>query len=319
MNAIVVPGLMIHVRVPATSANLGPGFDCLALSLGLFNEVTAEVLPEGKSSSVAIDGEGAESLGKQDDNLVLDAMARFASSHGRELPAVHLHMHNGIPLGRGLGSSAAAIASGVMLAALLLGEKHGPAELLPIGLAMEGHPDNIVAALWGGFTLGVMDGDSAVVQRVVPSADLRAVLLIPGAASSTAVSRAALPAAVTRHDAVFSAGRVGLMVQAFGLDRRDLLRVAMDDRLHQPHRAHGFPYLMPAIDAAVQAGAHGASLSGAGSSVIALASDRFEQIEVAFARVAERHGLAARTCTIALDTQGSTCRLDGSPVTMCQR
>ena len=222
-------------------------------------------------------------------------------------------MHNRIPLGRGLGSSAAAIAGGVMVASLLLGLPCDPAALLPVGLDLEGHPDNIVAALWGGFTLGVMNGTGAVVQRIVPPADLRAVLLIPDASSSTALSRAALPGEVSRADAIFNAGRVGLMVHAIEEDRRDLLQVAMADRLHQPYRGEGFRYLAPAIDAAIQAGAHGAALSGAGSSVIALASSDFGQVEAAFARIAEQFGITARTCTLALDTAGAHYSLEHVP------
>ena len=301
----LAPGVVVQVRAPATSANLGPGFDCLALSLCLFNDISALVLPDGSRSSVSITGEGADSLGGTDANLVLIAMERFAASNDCRLPPLRLSMYNRIPLGRGLGSSAAAISGGLLAAAALLGLQHAPDALLSVGLDMEGHPDNIVAALWGGLTLGVMDGGNAIVQRVSPPAGLRAVLLIPDHASSTLESRAALPAAASRSDAVFNAGRVGLMIYAMLQNRSDLLRVAMADRLHQPYRGEGFRYLMPSIDAALEAGAHGASLSGAGSSVIALASDRFEQIESAFARVAAQYGIPARTCSLELDTEGA--------------
>jgi homoserine kinase len=200
-----------------------------------------------------------------------------------------------------------------MVAALLLGVPHDRDALLSAVLDMEGHPDNIVAALWGGFTLGVMDGGNPVVERIEPPAGLRAVLLIPEVPSSTVESRAALPAVTSRGDAVFNASRVGLMVYAMAQDRRDVLRVAMADRLHHPYRGQAFRYLLPCIEAAIQAGAHGASLSGAGSAVIALASDRFEQIEAALARVAEEFGVMAQTYTIALDTEGARYTLDVPP------
>ncbi len=314
MSSSVASGLVVTLRVPATSANLGPGFDCVALSLRLFNHISVEVLPEDSRSSVSVTGEGASTLGTQDENLVLIAMNRFASTHGRRLPPSRLRMHNRIPLGRGLGSSAAAIAGGVMAAAVLLGMEYRPDVLLPLGLDMEGHPDNIVAALWGGFTIGVIEGKTSVVQRIVPPADLQAVLLIPEDSSSTAESRAALPVATTRSDAIFNAGRVGLLVYAMSQNRSDLLRVAMADRLHQPYRSEKFRYLLPAIDAAVQSGAHGASLSGAGSSVIALASSGFQRIEAAFARVAHEHGLSARTCTVPIDTEGARFTIGRAPV-----
>lgn len=148
MKSVIGPGTVVSVRVPATSANLGPGFDCLALSLSLYNDISVEVLPAGSTGLVSISGEGAQSLGTRDTNLVIDAMERFALDRQRELPPVRLTMRNEIPLGRGLGSSAAAIAGGTMAAALLLGARHDPEALLPVGLEMEGHPDNIVAALW---------------------------------------------------------------------------------------------------------------------------------------------------------------------------
>jgi homoserine kinase len=215
-------------------------------------------------------------------------------------------MRNEVPLGRGLGSSAAAIAAGLLASAVLLDVEHEPQSLLPSALPLEGHPDNIVAALWGGCTIGALVGGGAVVHRIMAPDRLHAVVLVPNAFSSTFESRAMLPTEVPRADAVFNASRVGLFVAALTEDRLDLLRVAMEDRLHQPYRGESFRYLQPTIAAAIQAGAHGAALSGAGTSVIALASHNFEAIAQAMSGAASDHNISARTLILPPDFAGAT-------------
>jgi homoserine kinase len=206
-----------------------------------------------------------------------------------------------------LGSSAAAIAGGLLAAAALLDLPRDPASLLPIALDLESHPDNIAAALWGGFTIGVVGDGVPVVQRITPPPGLRAVLLIPDAFASTTASRAVLPPMVPRADAIFNAGRCALLTVALAEGRFELLRVAMQDRLHQPCRAaREFPYLEEAIEAALAAGAYGAALSGAGSSVIALAAGGEETIAAALAGVARDHGLPARTLILVPASEGAT-------------
>jgi homoserine kinase len=299
----------LEVTAPATSANLGPGFDCLALSLALRNSLSVTVLPVGAYDSTEIAGEGADALGSGMANLTVEAMRRFAAAHGRTLPPLALHMHNRVPLGRGLGSSAAAIAAGLAAAAVLLDLPYDPASLLEMGLEMEGHPDNIAAALWGGLTIGVVHKGKPLIHRIAPPPGLRAVMLIPDQFSSTVESRATLPATVSRRDAIYNAGRTSLLAAAFAENRLELLRAAMDDRLHQPLRGEAFVYLRAAIDAATEAGALGAALSGAGTSVIALASSSFLQIAGAFERVACDYGIKARTCVLDIDLEGTTVAL----------
>jgi homoserine kinase len=305
----IAPGTCLHIRVPATSANLGPGFDSLALALQLYNRLDIEVLAADKGGSLRITGEGANRLGQGEENLVLTAMQSLAQAADRALPPLAMDMHNDIPLGRGLGSSAAAIAAGLLAAAVLLGEPAVPEALLRVGLPLEGHPDNIAAVLWGGFTVGVVHQGQGVVQRLQPPDGLQAVILIPDQYSSTTISRAALPVQLTRADAVFNAGRVGMLVAAIALNQLDLLRVAMEDRMHQPARAREFAYLPGAIEAALAAGAHGAALSGAGSSVIALASNHLTAVAAAMEAEAARWYLPARVLVLSLDTAGAECRL----------
>jgi homoserine kinase len=194
----------------------------------------------------------------------------------------------------------------MLASAVVLDVKHEPQSLLPSALQLEGHPDNIVAALWGGCTIGVLVGGDAIVHRIATPDRLQAVVLVPDAFSSTIESRSLLPAEVPRADAVFNASRVGLFVAALTEDRLDLLHVAMEDRLHQPYRGESFRYLQPVIAAAMQAGAHGAALSGAGSSVIALASHNFGAIAQTMSGVASDHNISARTLLLPLDLTGAT-------------
>jgi homoserine kinase len=296
---------VIRVRAPATSANLGPGFDCLALALDLENLIEVRPLAAGPLT-IEVQGEGAEVLARDRSNLVVEAMERLAATAGRTLPPFALRLCNAIPLGRGLGSSAAAIAGGLVVAAALLDLPTDLEILLPVALSLEEHPDNIAAALCGGFTVGVLDGERPIVYRGAPPQGLRAVLLVPDRFASTNESRAVLPTTLPRADAVYNSGRCALLALALAEGRYDLLRVAMQDRLHQPQRGEGsFPYLGAAIAAALAAGAHGAALSGAGSSVVALATENSEAIAAALARVAQEYGLPARTMVLEPAVRGT--------------
>jgi homoserine kinase len=280
----------------------------MALALQLFNII--EVLPSGSSTDIAVevDGEGAESLSTGRDNLVLRAMRLLADAHARELPSCRIRLSNAIPLGRGLGSSAAAIAGGLVAAAALLGVRGDAEALLPLALRLEGHPDNVAAALHGGFTIGVLSDTTALVRRLEPPPSLVAVLLIPDRFASTLEARAILPQLVSRADAIFTASRCALLAADLAAGRLDALAIAMDDRLHQPHRLGAFPYLPDAIAAARQAGARGAALSGAGSAVIALTSDHAEDVAAALAGVARRYELPARTMILRPESRGAHCR-----------
>jgi homoserine kinase len=304
-RAPLSPGELVRIKVPATSANLGPGFDCLALALDLYNPLEFRVNPPDRETTLDVIGEGRDSIALDDENLVLVAMECVARARGMRLPPFDLRMHNAIPLGRGLGSSAAAIAGGLLGADAILGTQSDAGFLLDLGLKLEGHPDNIVAALVGGFTIGISDREQILTHYLRPPASLRAVLLVPDQFSSTNESRAALPTLLSRTDAVYNAGRCAMLVAAIAGERFDLLHAAMGDRIHQPYRALTFPFLNPTIEAALAAGAHGASLSGAGSSVIALASNRCEGIAAAMLSVAREFGLTARTHILAPDLKGA--------------
>ena len=244
------------VRAPATSANLGPGFDCVGVALDLWNELE---VTDGEPGAVVVEvaGEGAGELPEDDTNLVVRAYALRASPAGKRF-----RLRNHIPLERGLGSSAAAIALGLVAA----GPVTGPEELLALGLQLEPHADNLAPALAGGVCL---TWDRRI-ARIAESLPLDPVLVVPAARTSTTAARAQLPAAVPHGDAVFTAGRALLLGAAVAAGDAELMREALVDRLHEPYRDSP---LLEALRTDPPAGAVGATLSGSGPSVVVWASD----------------------------------------------
>ena len=221
------------VRAPATVANLGPGFDALAMALDLWNEVEADA---AASPAVEVHGEGEGELPEDASNLVFRAMAWLAREVGGTLPAFALRCRNRIPLERGLGSSAAAVVSGIVLADRLLGAKLGPDRLLEVAVDIEGHPDNVAACLRGGAVLAYLSRSGWRAEPLTPHPDLRLAVLIPEHERlPTEDARRALPRQVSLADAAFNAGRAALAVLAL-TERPDLLPEALEDRLHQGRR-----------------------------------------------------------------------------------
>lgn len=294
---------MIVVRVPATSANLGAGFDCLGLALDLQNEIA---LIPGKPFRVDIVGEGADSLPRDRSNLVARTVFRFFETIGRPAPTFALRITNRIPMTGGLGSSSTAIVGGLLAANRLAGEPLGFDELLRLALAIEGHPDNVAPAMLGGLVLSVVqDGALSTVQIPVPSG-LRGVLFLPGFTISTREARRRLPARVPFDDAVFNLSRSALFVAAMTTGRLDLLRGATQDRLHQPYRQVLFPAMPRLFEAALNAGALGVWLSGAGSALMALVRDDADAVIDAFNQAAEANGVVGRAVKVDLATEGAS-------------
>jgi homoserine kinase len=223
----------LTVRVPATVANLGPGFDCLGLALQLHNEFTVDLDAE---PGVAVEGEGAGELPADGTNLAFRTIGAVAQALGGKLPPFRLSCRNRIPLERGLGSSASAVVAGVLLADRLLGAGLGPDRVLELAVDLEGHADNVAAALRGGLVVAYLARDGWRAERLEPSPDLRPVVLVPEAERVPTVdARRALPASVPLADAAYTLSRTALAVVALTA-RPDLLPEALDDRLHQPYR-----------------------------------------------------------------------------------
>ena len=267
--------MKVRVSVPATAGNTGSAFDALGTAFEFRNEV---VVDTGTPGEFAVKGEGAELLRKGGPNLVRDAMARFEQASGKKVPPHGLALVNRIPFGRGLGSSAAAIVGGLLAADALTSAGLSRMQLLQLATSMEGHPDNAAPAIYGGAVLTVMnegriDGPLTVVPLRIP-ASWKAALFIPeSVVIPTREARAMLPKEVPLVDAVHNHSRSALLVAAIAQERPDLLKVAMQDRLHQSQRAKLFPPTGVLIEAALAAGAWGACLAGAGPSILALAAD----------------------------------------------
>jgi homoserine kinase len=313
----LVPGAVATVRVPATSANLGPGFDTLGLALGIYDVVTVRVVDSVADSGVevAVAGEGAEGVPRDESHLVVRAVRAGLEHAGVPQPGLRLTCENAIPHGRGLGSSAAAVVAGLVAARGLLPEPEllDDDRVLEIATRFEGHPDNAAAALLGGCTISWTEeaGPAAGVpraERIEVRADLDPVVCVPATELSTHAARAMLPAAVPHADAAFNAGRAALLVHA--LTRRpSLLPVATEDRLHQLQRAPAMPETAELVGR-VRALGGAAVVSGAGPSVLVLGAgeEAFDIVEKVL-----QQGVAGqwRVIRAGVDTSGALLATDG--------
>jgi homoserine kinase len=287
----------VVVDVPATSANLGAGFDALALALELRDVVELDLV-EGDRLEVSVEGEGADSIARNRRNRFVAALdAGLRSTAGESISGLGLRvrMRNEIPVMRGLGSSAAATISGLLAARELLGGALDQARILALAVELEGHPDNAAAALLGGFVAVSLVAGRVETVRLDPPA-VSVVLFVPEIRMRTREMRLALPNEVPREDAVHNVGRVALGVAGVATGRVEMLRALTADRLHEPYRARLFPALPRLVRAANDAGALGACLSGSGSTVIALVDDEgpTDDVATALETAASEAGLLGR-------------------------
>lgn len=309
---MIVSAGPVTVDVPASSANLGAGFDTLALALDLADIFTVERdedVPPG-TIVVTVDGEGSDVLPTDGSDRFSQALRRgLAEVDGAGAPdqAWRVRMHNAIPLARGLGSSAAATVGGLAAADLLLGGGVIASDrMLELASQLEGHPDNVAAALHGGFTVAAQVDVGFALARFEPPSGLLAVLFVPDRALPTQRMREVLPESVPRRDAVHNVARASLMVAAMASGRPGLLAAATEDRLHEPYRAAIFPELSRLIAAARAAGAMGACLSGAGSTILSFADrpDLAADVATALEREADSSGLTGRSMVVRPRPQG---------------
>jgi homoserine kinase len=299
--------MRVTVRVPATVANLGPGFDILALAVQLQNEV--EATSDAPGTTAVDPGPGAPAeLRDPARNLVCVAFTAACTSAGVASPGVRFRCTSAIPVGRGLGSSAAAALAGVLAANFLAQLGWDEQQVIACAAGVEGHPDNVAAAMLGGLAVCVREGP--VIRLDVPDT-LRAVLFIPAGSMSTANARQVVPASFARDDAVFNAGRCALLVAALLTDRPQLLGEAMRDRWHQPARSALMPHVPVLIEAALAAGAHGACLAGAGPSVLAITGAESGGVELALREAAR--GAAVEGRVVAHRVRNFGTRVDVAP------
>jgi len=267
----------VTVQVPASTANLGPGFDTLGLALSLYNILEVEEAEQGVR--LTIEGEGRETL-TQDGTKNLASRAALAAFEqiGYRLKGLRLRLINRIPLRRGLGSSGTAILGGITAAARLAGAHLPPEAILRLAVTFEGHPDNVTPSLLGGFTASALVEEEVLYARLPFPEGIKAVAVIPAIEIPTQEARRILPEEVPLRDAVFNLSRQALMVAAFVTGRLELLAEGSKDRLHQPYRARLLPGMLEVMEEGLNRGALACFLSGAGSTIIALVRDGGEEI-----------------------------------------
>lgn len=299
------------IIVPATTANLGPGFDCLGAALTLYNQFHFSLSSETASPAVKITVEGSEAakVSTGEENLLYRAWSQLYQEIGEIPPPVAINIQLGVPLARGLGSSATAIIAGLMAANQLAGKPLKPQAVMELAIALEGHPDNVVPALLGGCQLSAGEAGCWQICDVPWHPEIVPVVAIPDFELSTSAARAVLPRQIERGDAIFNVAHLGLLLRGLETGRGDWLQAALADRLHQPYRQSLIPGYGAVTRAAVAAGAFGLVISGAGPTLLALAPPaNAAAVAVAMQTAWEEEGIKAESRSLALDLAGARCR-----------
>ena len=298
-----IVGRVVQVKVPATSANLGPGFDTLGLAQSFYDELQVEVVA-GSEVTVEVHGEGAGEVPTDGSNLVATTIKYVFDRYQQPMPGLKLIAHNVIPHGRGMGSSGAAVVSGIMAAkGLLEGIVEIPtSELLDIATELEGHPDNVAPALFGGLTIAWEDESGPHHKKLFVHRGVSPLELVPAHKMSTALARSLQPESVPHDDAVFNVSRSALLIAAL-TQSPELMMAATEDRLHQDYRAKAMPETYELIQL-MRSHGHAAVVSGAGPSVLVLASDPAERLD-AVKLAAEKYP-QWQALLLAVDFKGAT-------------
>lgn len=292
------------VRAPASSANLGPGFDSLGLSVPLYT--TLRVTPQDVTEVVPL-GPELENTPADESNYVYKAMLLAAKRAGQDLPPARIEIETEVPLARGLGSSAAALVAGVVAGNELLGRPLDDPAVLDVTAREEGHPDNVAPALFGGIVVATLDKLGTHYVRLDPPANLGVTVLVPDFELSTSKARAVLPREYSRADAVHALSHAALLAAALAGGRLDLLKHAMQDYIHQIWRAPLVPGLSDILDDAHKHGALGAALSGAGPTVLCFHDTREDtaRLHTYLHGVMTKNGLTGRVMDFPIDTAGT--------------
>ncbi len=294
----------IRIRVPATTANLGPGFDVLGLALGLHNFVEIEEA-EGDGVEIEVTGSETEGVPSDERSYVYRALRRVFDMFGEEPSGLRIKVENNIPVARGLGSSASAILAGLVGANHLLGGRLSESEMLDLAAELEGHCDNIAAALFGGFVVSSFHDGHVEWIKIPPPKGLRAVVAIPDFELPTEKARKALPERYSREDVIYNLSHVSILIAALTSGDFGKMRYAMDDRIHQPYRERFIPGIRDVFRAALDAGALGVCISGAGPSLIAFACENLEPIARGMEEAWQGHGVVSRALGLDIDGEGT--------------
>ncbi|WP_414752300.1 homoserine kinase [Anabaena sp. CCY 9910] len=296
----------VTVKVPGTTANLGPGFDCIGAALTIYNQFQFTRL---ETSELIIQATGAEAerVPTDESNLLYQAFANLYQYIDQTPPGVKIEIELGVPLARGLGSSATAIVGGLVAANRLAGEPLSQAQVMELAIAIEGHPDNVVPALVGGCRLAATGARGWEICDVPWHSDIVPVLAIPDFELSTSEARRVLPTEYSRADAIFNTAHLGLLLRGLQTGKGEWLRAALQDKLHQPYRQALIPGYDAVNTAAVAAGAYGMVISGAGPTLLALADvSHAAAVAAAMSTAWQEAGIKAVVRSLALDTHGAT-------------
>ena len=297
----------VKVRVPGTSANCGPGFDCLGVACTIYNELELTLLEEERLD-IEITGDGAENIPVDERNIVWRSIQKLLERAGKaqEYKGAVIRMNNGVPLSRGLGSSATAIVGGLKAANECLGNPFTNRDLLQMATEIEGHRDNVAPAIFGGFTISIVRNGKPECFSLMPKLPLKLVVTVPDFFLPTKAARAVLPAEVPMKDAVFNIGRAAMLTAALCKGNKSFLRSVFDDALHQPYRAKLIPGMYDVFKAARAAGALGASMSGAGPCLIAFTVENADAVGMAMRDAFARNNVKSEYHVFDIDGTGAT-------------
>ena len=293
------------IRVPATTANLGSGFDCIGAALSLYNEFTFTPI-ETETLVIAVQGLEAARVNTDATNLAYQAFLKLYSRIDRTPPVIQIEIRLGIPLARGLGSSATAIVGGLLGANALAGNPLSPAEIMQLAIEMEGHPDNVVPALIGGCQLAATSASGWAIADIPWHGTIVPVVAIPNFELSTAEARSVLPTEYSRADAIFNTAHLGLTIRGLETGNAAWLTAALTDRIHQPYRQKLIPGYTDVAQAVIAAGGYGMVISGAGPTLLALSSaESSEAVATAMTEAWATHDVIAVAHPLTVDMQGA--------------
>jgi len=290
------------IKVPATTANLGAGFDTLGLALNLYNEFEIEESNEVEIETVPKN----KDLENPEKNLFVQVLKSTCEYLGNEFHGVKVKQINNVPVARGLGSSATAIVAGIMASFAANKKELTDEDFFNIAYKFEPHPDNLIPAWKGGFVTALIDEGKTYYNHIYFPEDLKAVVVIPEFELSTEEARKVLPEKIPLSDGIFNVQRISLFISALQNKRYELLKIAMDDKFHQPYRKKLIPNFDKVIENAYSKGALGASLSGAGSTILALTNDNFENIGKSMVEAFEEVNIKSEYKILDIDRKGAT-------------
>ena len=297
---------MTMIRVPATTANLGAGFDCIGAALSLYNEFTFTPI-DTETLVIAVQGLEAARVNTDASNLAYQAFLKLYSRIDLTPPVIQLEIRLGVPLARGLGSSATAIVGGLLGANAVAGNPLSEWEIVQLAIEMEGHPDNVVPALIGGCRLSATAASGWAIADIPWHSTIVPVVAIPNFELSTAEARSVLPNEYSRADAIFNTAHLGLLVRGLETGNAEWLAAALTDRIHQPYRQKLIPGYLDVEAAVIAAGGYGMVISGAGPTLLALSSaDRAEGVASAMIQAWTIHDIQVDARSLAVDLQGAT-------------